>query len=117
MPLNPVILSFASLRLTCASSMAAVLSPLLWSFLPNQITHIVLPYLSNSLPQIFPPALKGSEGYARNFRIASTGIISGWLLYSFLSEGSSGNQDDWYEILGVGKDVDDDGLKKAFRTL
>ncbi|WWD09421.1 hypothetical protein V865_007545 [Kwoniella europaea PYCC6329] len=98
--------------------MSSLLTPFLWSFLPGQITHQLLPYLSSSLPGIFPPASRGSPTYLRNYRIAFTGVICTYLAYTFYTGETSQNiREDFYALLGVNKDVDEDGLKKAYRTL
>ncbi|ORY32270.1 DnaJ domain-containing protein [Naematelia encephala] len=101
--------------------MSALLTPVLWCFLPSQITHFILPHLSSNFPAIFPPAPRNSPSYARNYRLAFTGVVVLWLSWTFMREGSSrGEQvlvEDWYALLGVARDVDDDGLKRAFRTL
>lgn len=96
-----------------ASPMSAF-TPLLWSILPSQLTHILIPYLSSFLPLLFPPSAKGTPGYQQNYRRAYTALVVGYLTYTFVaSEGVW----DWYAILGVSKDVDDDGLKRAYRRL
>lgn len=97
----------------------SLLSPLLWSFLPSRITHFILPYLTQSLPAIFPAAQQGSPEYARNYRYAYTLVVTLYLGYSFLSESGASNDtgDDWYRLLEVGRLAEDGELKKAFRKL
>jgi hypothetical protein len=99
--------------------MAALLTPLLWSFLPPQITHAILPTLSSSLPHLLPPALRGSPGYARNYRLVSTAVVVIWLGWTIASplERAPASDTNWYDLLDVGRGADEDGLKKAFRTL
>ncbi|WVQ70933.1 hypothetical protein IAR50_000458 [Cryptococcus sp. DSM 104548] len=95
--------------------MSFLISSLLASFLPSSITTILLPHLSTNLPAIFPPAPKGSPVYARNYRVAFTGVICVWQAYAFFKDGLG--SEGWYELLGVTKDADDDELKKAFRLI
>ena len=93
----------------------SLLAPLLWSLVPSQLTHILLPHLSSSLPFIFPPSPRGSPIYTQNYNILFTFLVLAYLAYSFASD--SGEVDNWYTLLGVGTSVDDDSLRKAFRTL
>ncbi|ODO07262.1 hypothetical protein L198_00841 [Cryptococcus wingfieldii CBS 7118] len=95
--------------------MSFLISSLLASFLPSQITTILLPHLSSNLPTIFPPAPKGSPTYARNYRVAFTGVICVWQAYTLAKGGLGG--EGWYGLLGVTKSADEDELKKAFRLI
>lgn len=94
--------------------MASLLSPLLWSFVPQQLAGVLIPYASQILPSLFPPAPKGSPAYARNYRWVYTALIVGYLAWTWTS---GDNADDWYEMLQLPRWADDDQLKKAFRTL
>ncbi|AFR93945.2 chaperone protein DNAJ [Cryptococcus neoformans C23] len=96
--------------------MSYILTSFLASFLPSQITTAILPYLSANLPSIFPPAPRGSPRYLHNYRLAFTGAICIWQAYSFL-KGGLGNDDDWYRLLNVQVNADEDALKSAFRSL
>jgi hypothetical protein len=94
--------------------MASLVTPLLWSFVPSQLANVLLPYASQIVPSLFPPAPKGSPIYARNYRWVYTTLIVGYLAYTWTS---GDNGDDWYAMLGVPRWADDDDLKKSFRTL
>lgn len=96
--------------------MSYILTSFLASFLPSQITTAILPYLSANLPSIFPPAPRGSPRYLHNYRLVFTGVICIWQAYSFL-KGGLGNDDDWYRLLNVQVNADEDALKSAFRSL
>lgn len=89
-------------------------SPFLWYLIPSQLTGILIPYASQVLPGIFPPAQKGSPVYARNYRWIYTALIVGYLAWTWTSVDSG---DDWYALLGVPRWAEDEDLKKAFRTL
>jgi hypothetical protein len=97
--------------------MSEYAAPLLWSFLPAQITAALLPTLSGLVPRLLPPAAPGTPGYARNFRLVITALVLGWLAYAFVTDRPDEKGGDWYDLLGVPVRVGDDGLKKAFRGL
>lgn len=96
--------------------MSALLTPFLWSFIPSQLTAFVLPYLTTYLPSLFPPAPQGSPQYAKNHRWAYTLLVVGYIGWTFV-QSDVGVGEDMYALLAVGRGVDDDGLKKAFRGL
>ena len=92
-----------------------LLSPLLWSFVPSQLTHILLPYLVSTFPGLFLPSPRGSPTYAYNYRIVYTLVVTAYLVYSFVGQGGGGQ--DWYALLQVARTADDEVIKKAFRSL
>lgn len=92
----------------------SLLSPLLWSFVPSQLAAVLIPYASQVLPSLFPPAPKGTPVYARNYRWIYSSLIVGYLAWTWCSGDDS---DNWYALLGVPRWADDDALKKAFRNL
>ena len=93
----------------------SLLAPFLWSLIPSQLTHILIPHLTTSLPSIFPPSPRGTPVYTYNYNILFTFLVIAYLAYSFASD--SGDVDNWYSLLGVDTSADDDSLRKAFRTL
>ena len=95
----------------------SLFSPLLWAFLPGQLSDLLVPFLSSALPGIFPRASKGTAAYQRNYRWAYSLLVVGYLAWTFGTSGNEGQGHSWYAILGVPVDVDDDGLKRAFRKL
>ncbi|KLT39069.1 DnaJ-domain-containing protein, partial [Cutaneotrichosporon oleaginosum] len=97
--------------------MSEYAAPLLWSFLPAQLTAALLPTLSGLAPRLLPPAPPGTPGYTRNFRRVITALVLGWLAYAFFTDRPDEKGGDWYDLLGVPVRVGEDGLKKAFRGL
>jgi hypothetical protein len=96
--------------------MASLLSPLLWSFIPAQLTTTLLPHLSTHLPALFPPSPARTPQYAKNYRNVYTLLIAGYLAYTLLQHDTTRGED-LYALLGVSRTVDDEGLKRAFRAL
>jgi hypothetical protein len=108
--------------------MSSILTPFLYSLLPSQTTTLILPYLTTSFPSLFPPSQPGTPQYRRNYQITYTLLVGGYLGYTLINDlslgvgmgrGGGGRVDgeDWYALLGVKRSVDEDGLKRAFRTL
>ena len=94
----------------------SLVTPLLWSLLPSQITHLILPYLTHFLPFIFPPSPRGTPTYAYNYKCVFSLVVLGYLSYTFFLERED-RTEDWYGLLGCDRGADDDTLKKAFRNL
>lgn len=92
------------------------LSPLLWAFLPPQLTQILLPFASQFLPFLFPPSAPGSQGYRRNYRLLFTTLVTLWLAYTFVTQSEDRGRS-YYDVLGVGYGAGEGELKKAFRGL
>lgn len=92
------------------------LSPLLWAFLPPQLTQILLPYVSAFLPFLFPPSSPGSPQYRKNYRLLFTTLVTLWLGYTFVTQSEERSRS-YYDVLGVGYGAGEGELKKAFRGL
>ena len=105
-----------SFSLVLSPSYMSLLTPLLFSFLPGQITHLLVPRISSALPQLLPPAPKGTPAYARNYRLVFTLVILLYVAYTFRAE-DSGSEEEWYSLLGLRRDADDDAIRRAFRSL
>ena len=93
----------------------SLLPPLLWSFLPSPLTHLLLPHLSSLLPAILPPSPRHTQTYAHNYRLVFTLVVLSYLAYTFVADRAG--PVDFYALLGVGIGADDDVLRRAFRTL
>lgn len=92
------------------------LSPILWAFLPPQLTQFLLPFASQLLPQILPPAAPGTSLYRRNYRLVFTALVTLWLGYTFVTQ-TEHRERTYYDTLGVGYGAGEAELKKAFRAL
>ncbi|ORX35945.1 DnaJ domain-containing protein [Kockovaella imperatae] len=97
--------------------MSSFITPLLWAFVPSYLTSQALPILSTYLPGVFPPSSPGSPAYARNYRVTFTLFVCGYLVWSFFNSGGVKPDQNWYTLLAVSRDAEDERLKTAFRTL
>ena len=96
--------------------MSSLISPFLWSFLPSHLTSIILPYLTQTVPSLFPPCPPNTTQAKKNHRNVYTLLIFFYICYNIYS-GSTDPKDDYYALLGVSRGIDDEGLKRAYRTL
>ncbi|EIW72612.1 hypothetical protein TREMEDRAFT_19366, partial [Tremella mesenterica DSM 1558] len=94
-----------------------LLAPLLLSLLPSQLTHLLLPRLTASFPALFPPSPRGSLIYARNYKLVFTLLVGSYVVWTFFVDGNVEEGEEWYSLLEVKRDVDDEALRKAFRRL
>lgn len=90
------------------------LSPVLWAFLPPQLTTALLPLATSVLPALFPPSPPGSPQYKRNYRLVFTLLVASWLAYAFASREP---QTTCYDVLGVAYPASATELRRAFRSL
>jgi hypothetical protein len=100
-----------------SSSSYALLRIAGWSFLPDFATRRLLPIihsLSHTLFKHAPPDPR-TPHYLKHYRLTFAGVVLGFLLYNLI-EASRAMPPNFYEILGVGPDVDETGLKLAFRA-
>lgn len=100
-----------------SSSSYALLRIAGWSYIPDFATQKALTTihtLSHRLLSSAPPAI-GTPRYAKHYRLTFAGVVLTFLLYN-LVEAARAMPPNFYEILGVGPDVDENGLKLAFRA-
>jgi len=94
-----------------------------WSILPNLLTHHLLTFLYQTL-NITPTPHKSTPTYQRHYTLLFSFLISTWLVYDLVrfftkqGQGEGGyGYGSFYEMLGVGVDVDENGLKTGFRQV
>lgn len=97
-----------------SSSTYALLRIAGWSYLPDMATRQLLSLLHSS-PLIKPPPLPGTPKFIKHYRLTFSSVILAFLLYN-LVEASRAMPPNFYEILRVGPDADDNTLKVAFRN-
>ncbi|KAF5357335.1 hypothetical protein D9758_005940 [Tetrapyrgos nigripes] len=87
-----------------------------WSIIPDFATRHALNFIHKFYPNIFgvSPPRPGTPAYRQHYRYTFAAVILGYLLYTLI-EGSRSMAPNFYEILGVPPDVDENGLKLAFR--
>jgi len=87
-----------------------------WYYIPNIVTKYALGFLHQFYANIFhiPPPQPGTLSYQRHYRCTYATVVLGYLLYN-LVQGASSMPANFYEIMGVPSDVDESGLKTAFR--
>ncbi|THU89790.1 DnaJ-domain-containing protein [Dendrothele bispora CBS 962.96] len=87
-----------------------------WSIIPDFATRHALTFFHRFYPNVFgvPHPSPGTPAYRQHYRYTFAMVVLGYLLYT-LVEGSRSMEPNFYEILGVPPDVDENGLKLAFR--
>jgi len=81
-----------------------------WYFVPHFVTKQLL-----SFKHRFRSSPPGSALDPRQeYKIVYTVVVIGYLLYN-LVQGARGIEGNFYQTLNVSKDVDDTGIKQAFR--
>ncbi|KAK0459377.1 DnaJ-domain-containing protein [Desarmillaria tabescens] len=82
-----------------------------WSVLPDFATTHILRFIHGQLKN--PPSPR-TPLYVQHYRYTFAFVVLAYLLYNLI-QGSSSVPPNFYQILGVPHDVDDNGLKLAFR--
>jgi hypothetical protein len=87
-----------------------------WTFVPNFATQHALKAILRFYPQITgrPSPVPGTQLYVQFYRYTYAAVVLVYLIYTLIN-GSSNMAPNFYEILGVPPDVDENGLKLAFR--
>lgn len=87
-----------------------------WSLIPDLATQHLLGIIhrfSSAYLHLVPPS-PGTPAYRRHYAYTFALVVLGYLLYNMIQTASN-MPPNFYEILGVGPDVDENGLKLAFR--
>jgi len=84
-----------------------------WTFIPDFATNHLLNFVYRAAPFITPQP--GSVQYRKHYAISYGVVVISYLTYT-LVQSSSAMPPNFYEILGVRPDVDENGLKLAFRA-
>lgn len=100
-------------------SLNMIATYLSWQFLPPIATSFLIRVLDGS-PTLLPRGIWRSsstslEQAKRNQQLARTVVIVGYLAWNAWSSSTDGQGLNWFQVLGVGLDVDESGLKNAAR--
>ncbi|KAJ4483764.1 hypothetical protein J3R30DRAFT_3451285 [Lentinula aciculospora] len=87
-----------------------------WTFVPNIVTRHALKFVLQLYTRLSgrPSPVPGHQLYAQLHRYTYAVVVLAYLLYNLIN-GSNNMVPNFYEILGVSPDVDENGLKVAFR--
>lgn len=99
------------------ASGTALLGLVGWTIVPDLVTRQLLSFLhrtlATKLPGFTPPGL-GTPAYRKHYAYTFAFVVLGYLLYNMV-QSARALPPNFYEILGVTPDVDEGGLKAAFR--
>ena len=94
----------------------SLLNLLGWWFLPDRLTTFALPFVHSLLrSRGYTPPTPGSRPYITQLRHLYASIILLYLLYTLVSSILS-TPPNFFQLLGVSKDANDNDLKMAFRA-
>ncbi|KAJ3733856.1 hypothetical protein DFJ43DRAFT_1067043 [Lentinula guzmanii] len=87
-----------------------------WTFVPSIATRHALKIVLQLYSQYSgrPSPVPGQQIYAQLYRYTYAVVVLAYLLYNLIN-GSNTMASNFYEVLGVSPDVDENGLKLAFR--
>jgi len=85
-----------------------------WAFVPDFATRHLLNLVYNS-PVPIAPSLPGSRQHRKHYAVAFAFVILGYLSYTLI-QSARAMPPNFYQILGVPSNVDENGLKLAFRA-
>jgi hypothetical protein len=86
-----------------------------WSFLPSALANVLITCYHRIVHPGSPPPRRGSPAYVSQYRISFTFLAALYFLYTLVAAAIS-LPENYYEILGVDRAVDEQGLKMAFRA-
>ncbi|KAF5383407.1 hypothetical protein D9757_006164 [Collybiopsis confluens] len=94
----------------------AILGFVGWTFVPSFVTQHALKIVIQYYPRIFgrPSPAPGTQLYVQLYRYTYASVVLAYLCYNLIN-GSSNMAPNFYQVLGVAPDVDENGLKLAFR--
>jgi hypothetical protein len=98
-----------------SGSSSILLSLFGWSFVPDFAARQLLNFVYKSPILITTAPTPGSIQHRKHYAIAFAFVILTYLTYTVVQTARS-MQPNYYQILGVSPDVDENGLKLAFRA-
>ena len=90
-----------------------------WTILPDLLTHRLLTFSYQTL-NITPTPRRNTATYHHHYTLLFSFLVSIWLCYDlvqFFTKQGEGGYGSFYEMLGVGMHVDENGLKAGFRQV
>ncbi|KAF9442048.1 DnaJ-domain-containing protein [Macrolepiota fuliginosa MF-IS2] len=88
-----------------------------WTVVPDLVTRQLLSFLHRTLATKLPafsPPVPGTPAYRKHYAYTFAFVVLGYLLYNMV-QSARALPPNFYEILGVAPNVDENGLKVAFR--
>lgn len=98
-----------------SGSSSILLSLFGWSFIPDFATRQILNFVYKSPIRITTAPTPGSIQHRKHYAITFAFVILTYLTYTLVQTART-MQPNFYQILGVSPDVDETGLKLAFRA-
>ena len=98
-----------------SGSSSVLLSLFGWSFIPDFTTRQILNYVYKSPIRITTIPTPGSIQHRKHYAITFAFVILTYLTYTVIQSART-MQPNFYQILGVSPNVDENGLKLAFRA-
>ena len=106
------VVSFSSML---SGSSSILLSLFGWSFIPDFTTRQILNFVYKSPIRITTTPTPGSIQHRKHYAITFAFVILTYLTYTVIQTARA-MQPNFYQILGVSPNVDENGLKLAFRA-
>lgn len=88
-----------------------------WTIVPDFATRHILTFIHKNLVSRSPgyvPPVPGTPAYRKHYASTFAFVVLGYLLYNMV-QSARALPPNFYEVLGVAPDVDENGLKAAFR--
>ncbi len=88
-----------------------------WTVVPDFATRHALSFIHTNLAAkvpTFTPPVPGTPAYRKHYAYTFACVVLGYLFYNMV-QSARALPPNFYEILGVAPDVDENGLKIAFR--